>query len=83
MAADQPTKYASYDEVIFYRKAWIWGLLLVLLTPVAVLIGLTGDVYRVQDGRLTTAPRSLILTASIGFGLLILLKTQLSDLRKT
>lgn len=74
VAANQTTKYENYDEVVFYRKAWVWGLLLVLLTPVAVVIGLTGDVYRLQEGQLTIAPRSLILTASIGFGLLALLK---------
>lgn len=74
MAGEQTLKYASYDEVVFYRKAWIWSLLLLLLTPVAVLVGLTGDIYRLQEGQLTTVPRSLILTASIGFGLLALLK---------
>jgi len=74
MAADQTTKYTNYDEVIFYRKAWIWVLLLLLMTPVAVLIGITGDLYSQKDGQLTTISRSFRLTASIGFGLLILLK---------
>ena len=68
------SKYASYDEVVFYRKAWVWGVLLVLLTPVAVVIGLSGELYSQKDGQLKVLPRSYRLPVCICFGLLILFK---------
>ncbi|MDH5525612.1 MAG: hypothetical protein OEY01_16720 [Desulfobulbaceae bacterium] len=74
MNVEQMGKYASYEEVIFYRKSWVWGLLLLVMTPLAVLIGLTGDLYMQKDGQFTTMSRAVRLTVSIGFGVVLLIR---------
>lgn len=55
----------NYCDVVIYRRAWCWYLLLFLFPPATLLIGLTGDVYRRKDEQVTLIPRWTILTISI------------------
>lgn len=71
MPTEQKTKYANYDEVIFYRKRWIWAILFLPLTPIAIL---TGDIYQQKDREITAIPRQFRLSICICFGFLILFK---------
>lgn len=74
MTIELTKKYTNYGEVIFYRRRWIWVILFLLLTPIAILIGLTGDIYQQKDGEITALPRQFRLSICICFGLLILFK---------
>lgn len=42
------TKYASYDEVPVFRKQWFFWLTFLFITPVAIVISLSGDIYYVK-----------------------------------
>jgi len=47
-------RYASYAEVPFYRRQWFFWISYLLLTPLAILLLLFGDVYYVKDGRVVS-----------------------------
>lgn len=65
-------EYADYSDVVFFRRAWFWVLSLLIFPPLAVIIGLTGDVYREHDGEIQVFSRSYRLVISLSFLLVIL-----------
>jgi len=67
------------DDIVFYRKVWIWGMLFILATPVAVLIGLTGELYSIRNGQVKVVPKKIRLTASFSFGMLFIVKIIVSQ----
>ena len=70
-------KYTDYSEVVFYRKTWFWGLSIIFFTPLAILIGLTGDVYvnKVdEDGHVQSIPKAARFIVSLMFLIIILLR---------
>ncbi len=70
-------KYTDYSEVVFYRKTWFWGLSIIFFTPLAILIGLTGDVYvnKVdEDGHVQLIPKAARFIVSLMFLIIILLR---------
>ncbi|MFH2044040.1 MAG: hypothetical protein ABIK92_02720 [Pseudomonadota bacterium] len=67
-------EYSNYSDIVFYRRRWFWGLAILLLTPVGILIGLTGDVYCNQKGQITSLHKASRIVVCIGFLALILIK---------
>ena len=49
--AEFSEKYATYGEVPVLRQRWFFVVALLLLTPLGVLIAITGNVYFPRDGR--------------------------------
>ena len=74
MVSFNKVEYSNYSDIIFYRRRWFWALAILLLTPVGILIGLTGEVYCNQKGRITSLPKVSRLVVCIGFLILILIK---------
>ena len=70
-------EYTEYSEVVFYRKTWFWGLSIIFFTPLAILIGLTGDVYvnKVDEhGHVQVLSKAARLIVSLSFLAIILLR---------
>lgn len=76
MSFTKSEKYTDYRDVIFYRRAWIWILSILLFLPFTVLIGLTGDVYtgNDKDGKVKLFPKTYRIIISLCFLFLILLR---------
>lgn len=47
----QPTTYSSYDQVPFHRKRWFFILMVLFVTPVGIVLALSGDLYMWRDGQ--------------------------------
>lgn len=74
MSFAKSEKYTDYRDAIFYRRSWFWTISLLLFTPLAVLIGLTGDVYREQDDEVQILPKSYRITISLAFLAIVLVR---------
>lgn len=48
--SDASQLYTSYDQVPYYRKQWFFWLTYFLLSPVALVILISGDVYYPKKG---------------------------------
>lgn len=65
--------YSDYDEVPLYRRQWFFWLIYCTLSPVAIGILLSGDVYYLKEGRVKSFGMANRIVAGI-VGVLILMK---------
>lgn len=80
--------YTAYDQVPWYRRAWVTFSSLLAFPPLALFAVITGDIYYQRSGKLSTYSRANKLLVgilaglnSIGFALLFILfsVTSISD----
>ncbi len=72
MAFDAAPEMTRYEDVPVYRRRWCYMLLLLFLTPVGILIALTGDVYAMRNNAVMKYPASSRVMTAIGFGFILL-----------
>lgn len=72
MALEAAPEIARYEDVPVYRRRWCYTLLLLLLTPIGILVAVSGEVYAVHDGAVKRIPASSRYLSALGFGILIL-----------
>ena len=54
----EPTPYKSYAEVPFHQKRWFFIVLVLFLTPVAIVLALTSEIYMESNGQVLKFSRS-------------------------
>lgn len=72
MSLVKSEEFTEYGEVVFYRRGWFWGLSILLCTPLGLLIGLSGNVYRYKGGEVLVQTRGYRIAINILFIVLIL-----------
>lgn len=66
------TEAIAYADLPAYRKFAVYFILLLVLTPLALLVALTGDVYKNQDGTAVKQERTVMIIVPITFLILSL-----------
>ena len=72
MAFEPAPEIDSYDDVPVYRRRWCYMLLMLFLTPVGILVALSGDVYAMKDGEMLKLPAQSRVLSALGFGFILL-----------
>jgi hypothetical protein len=71
MALEAAPDFGSYDDVPVYRRRWLVLLFMLFLTPVGIVLALTGEIYALQHGEVMKFPASSRMLMSLGFGALL------------
>ena len=72
MPAPQTT-YTSYDQVPVHRKRWFFVLMVLVLTPVGIVLAVTGDLYMFKDGQVMAYSKQQRLTIAAVWTALVVL----------
>ena len=72
MSLEAAPEITDYAQVPVYRRRWCYLLLMLFLTPVGILVALTGEVYAMNDGAVEKLPAASRVLSAIGFTALII-----------